>query len=119
MPAAFEPLESRTLLSAVSLQVIADTPSVQEGQAGSFTIHADRPVDHDTTVKIAMKGTARNGADYTRIPRQVVIPQGQDHVQVAVNTIDDILGEADEQVVLKLGHSRDYKVAIGKPTLAA
>lgn len=55
-------------------------------------------------VQYTIGGTATPGADYSPIPAVVVIPSGQDKVEITVNITNDLIIEGDETIVLTLNN---------------
>ncbi|MGI9160858.1 MAG: choice-of-anchor L domain-containing protein, partial [Saprospiraceae bacterium] len=55
-------------------------------------------------VQYTIGGTATPGADYSPIPAVVVIPAGQDKVEITVNITNDQILEGDETIVLTLNN---------------
>jgi hypothetical protein len=115
--ALVESLEPRMLMS-VTLDVSAPVATAYEGgSAGSFVIHASQPVEKDTPVAIRMSGTARNGRDYQRIARRLVIPAGSDSIEVPVNVINDTTPEPNRTATLSLVRSRRYEIGERKASV--
>ena len=65
------------------LHVTSSDGSWVLGQAAGLAVHADRLLDKNLTVRIALNGSAISDIDFTGLPTQVEIPAGQDFVRMA------------------------------------
>ncbi|MFN3216339.1 MAG: Calx-beta domain-containing protein [Acidimicrobiales bacterium] len=92
------------------LEIIAAQGTVNEGGQLTFTIEADRASNTDRTVIVAVGGTASAGSDYNTVPRDVVLPAGATTVNLTIQTLDDLLVETDETLVVSLVPRRRYDV---------
>lgn len=84
------------------LEIIAAQGTVNEGGQLTFTIEADRSSNTDRTVIVAVGGTASAGRDYNTVPREVTLPAGATTVNLTIQTLDDLLVEADETLTVSL-----------------
>jgi hypothetical protein len=76
--------------------------AAEGGSNGSFTITLTNPSSVATTILFTLTGTAINGNDYNAIPGTAVIPAGSVTVTVPVISIDDVITEPTETVVITL-----------------
>lgn len=84
------------------LEIIAAQGTVNEGGQLTFTVEADRSSNSDRTVIVAVGGTASSGSDYNTVPREVTLPAGATTVNLTVQTLDDLVVEPDETLVVSL-----------------
>ncbi len=132
--ACFERLESRLLLSAqppaVRVSILAteasaaETVAAQPPDTGTFTIYrktasGDAVTAGDLTVKFTRSGTASFGPTKDYIlsvggtpltATSVLIPNGQDHVDILLSPIGDSLAESAEKAVLTLATNAAYSL---------
>lgn len=91
--------------------VTATTPAASEsGTAGVFQLARTGPTDKAMRVSFALKGTAQNGVDYSKVGSYAVIPAGQSSVNVTITPTKDTIKEPTEDVILKLKASKLYEV---------
>ena len=95
--------------------VQASSPVTTEGAGTLFTLTRSTVTDTALIVRFAMSGTAANGTDYSAISSPLTIPANATTVNVAVNTLDDVIVELDETVILTVqtGGAPDY--VVGSP----
>jgi len=107
------------------LSIAANTSSVTQGGAASFTITADQAPSQATSVNFAVQGTAQAGQSYTPIVGEALLPAGQTKVVVTIQSLQtDITFEPTDMIVaqwpIKVG-TVDVKagnsVAPGAPIL--
>ena len=95
------------------VSISADAASVAEGNAAAFTVTADRAVDADLVVKLAVSEAA--GADHVAAENEgaatVTIPKGAAEAAFTVATVDDALDEPDGSVTVSLSPGGGYTVA--------
>ena len=114
-----EPFVSITAIDASAAETDAGDPS----NTGLFRITRTGSTDSAMTINLLRTGTATFGgtaADYTmkidgvtlNLPASgtVVIPAGQDHIDIEVTAIDNALAEANETVILTLAPSTVYNL---------
>ena len=80
-------------------------PTVVEGRTMVFELFSGTPVPYDVRVDYTVRDISRGateGEDYVAPSFTVTIPQGHDRAQIEVETIDDILYEGSEWLVLEL-----------------
>ncbi|MCS6959186.1 MAG: calcium-binding protein [Pseudanabaenaceae cyanobacterium SKYGB_i_bin29] len=82
--------------------------------AGVFRISRSGASNQDLLVTYNLTGTATNGADYVRLGNSVVIPAGQNFVDVIVSPLADNELEQVETVILTITSSPAY--TIGAPS---
>ncbi len=113
-PHFFEPLESRLLLSTVTIEALGD--AAEGGADGTVRITRDVTVG-DLTVKFALKGTAKLNRDFTLtdgindLRSSVVIPDGVAFVDVTIVAIDDLLAEPTEDIIFNLKKGSGYDLS--------
>ena len=82
-----------------------DAAKVYEGEIMVFELFTGTPVPYDVRVDYTVRDISRGataGEDYVEPSFSVIIPQGHDRAQIEVRTIDDILYEGTEWLVLEL-----------------
>jgi hypothetical protein len=93
------------------VSIAATSPDASEtGAHGEFLITLNAPVSTDVVVSYKIKGTAKNGKDYTRIPAKTRILQGNISAVVDVAPFADDVAEGAETVELMLNKSGKYVV---------
>lgn len=107
--------DSRTATGLGTLPIVSvaatDPKAAEPGtDTGEFTVTRSGGVGLDLVVGYSVGGSARNGADYTRLTGTVTIPQGQLSATIPVVPIDDSVWERDETVILTLLGSPRYRV---------
>lgn len=81
------------------------TDQAIEGCAsGKFIIGLPNPVSADSTIHYSIGGTAINGIDYQTISTSVIIPAGQDFVEIVIVPLADTLVEGPETVELTFNY---------------
>ena len=115
--AAVRILDNDPIVSIAAIDnVAAETPLGAPADTGTFRISRTTTTGN-LTVPFTRTGTATFGpkSDYTLsvggtslTTTSVVIPNGQDHVDITVEGVDDLIAEATETVVLTLGSSTAY-----------
>lgn len=87
------------------LNVTKAADGAEPSTNGAFTISlpAGYTAAEDVTVSYIVAGTADAGADYTAIASAVVIPAGQNSINVPVTVADDQIIEGTETVTFTLG----------------
>jgi subtilase family serine protease len=90
----------------------ADAAASEAGpDNGAFSVSRNGNTDLDLEVKLNVGGTATAGSDYESIAGSVVIPAGSESVAVPVITLDDLLAEADETVLLTIVSDPSYIIS--------
>lgn len=86
------------------LTVSATANAVEGASIGTFRINFSTGVTASENINVSytIAGTATNGTDYVTLGGSVVIPAGQPGVDVSVTTIDDMIIEGNETVILTL-----------------
>ncbi|BAZ00600.1 hypothetical protein NIES37_45950 [Tolypothrix tenuis PCC 7101] len=85
-----------------------------QGNAGQFQITRTGDKSKPLTVKYTIRGTAKNGKDYQKIPGEVTIPVGADTVAIAIQPQNHNLRQRLETVFLSLEnqpHSTSYMLS--------
>lgn len=81
------------------LTLSADSSSVTEGGAASFTITADQAPTRDTSVNFSVQGTAIPGQDYEPILGVALLKAGQTQVSVTLQSIEkDVTFEPTDMI---------------------
>ncbi|MCW5658842.1 MAG: tandem-95 repeat protein [Burkholderiaceae bacterium] len=82
---------------------LAGPASVVEGSnTGSYTVTLGQPAVSAVTVNLNYAGTATNGTDYTGVV-SVVIPAGASSATFDLATLDDVIADSGETIVVSLG----------------
>ncbi len=100
-----------------TLTVVATDPSAVENgvQTGIFTVYADKPFSTNTTVNIAVSGTATSGTDFTSLGTSFSFPSGQFSSNRTVTPVADGTAESPETVILDIAaNGTNYN--IGSPS---
>ncbi len=84
----------------ISITKVKDAAEPSTNGAFLVSLPAGITVAEAVTVNYTISGTATNGVDYTTLSGSVVIPAGQNSVNIPVNVIADNIVEGDETVVL-------------------
>ncbi|HMP83803.1 MAG TPA: Calx-beta domain-containing protein, partial [Verrucomicrobiota bacterium] len=84
--------------------------AVEGGDSGTFVFSRTGDTAQSLTVYLNTAGSAVSGGDYTPLPASVVIPVGQNSVNIPVNPVDDPAVEGDETVVASLIVHDTYRV---------
>lgn len=85
------------------LSITATTPTVTEnGAPGEFTITRVGSTVGALTVNATITGTATSGVDFTAPTLPVIIPDGAATAVVSIATLDDLIPEPSETVVVTL-----------------
>jgi len=99
----------------------ADALATEPGLAGGdldpavFVVARDRGTNLDLPVVLALRGTARNGVDYTALPARVVIPRGAFSTKIVLRPVADNLPEGPESVVIGIAPSPACLRAVWPP----
>jgi gliding motility-associated-like protein len=105
------------LLPAI-LTIRAITQADEAGTEGEFEVLTSNLFAANTSVTIAVSGTAINGTDYTTIGRSFVFPANTNSVIIPVSLIDDIDVEGNETVIISLVETNNLLVSVGSPAEA-
>lgn len=83
----------------ISIEAGDDEATEEDDEAVSvLTVSRDGPTDGALTVKLTIAGTATNGTDYETVASTVVIPDGEESVDIEVVAKDDSTLEGTETV---------------------
>ena len=92
-----------TQTPSVSFGALATTDAIEEGTLLNIALRLTGAVSTvDLTVALEASGTATEGDDYDRLPTLITIPAGKRTTTVELRTIDDLIDEDTETVVLDL-----------------
>ena len=97
----------------VIVEVSADAIDINEGQSSSFTITRKGDLSPSFTVEYWIRGTAKNGTDYTTISNSVNFSSGQESATVGINSSPDELTERIEQVYISLKSDAEQAFMLG------
>jgi hypothetical protein len=106
-----------TISIAASDNQAAETVSGDDANTGTFTISRTGSTDSNLTVSFSRTGTATYGStgDYTLsgnlTPLTVVIPAGQEYVDITVSPVDNFVAEPSETVILTLTANPAYNLS--------
>jgi len=89
-----------------TVNVTASTPTTTEGSSNPavFTFTRTGVMNQAVKVSYSLKGTAKNGQDYTTLNNFFIIPAGKTTGTVKINAIDDLKPENDETIILSLAN---------------
>lgn len=107
------------VLNIINTSPTANPNAVTAGRgefAGVFRIKREGNNSQDLLVTYNITGTATNGVDYVRLDNRVVIPAGQNFVDVIVSPLADNQLESVETVILTITSTTAY--TIGTPNTA-
>lgn len=93
----------------VSLAPLAE--DIGEGETAEFMIALNGPSSRDVIVRLSIKGTARNGRDYTRLQRRIRIPAGNVSTIVAIEAKTDRREEGVETVEISVKPNSKYGIS--------
>ena len=95
----------------------AETAAGEPANTGAFRISRTGNTTNPVTVSFTRSGTAKFGAkaDYTLsgnglTATTVVIPAGNDHVDITVTPVDNLVAEPNETVILTLKANKAYNL---------
>ncbi|AFY68492.1 Na-Ca exchanger/integrin-beta4 [Thalassoporum mexicanum PCC 7367] len=121
IPPAPEPI-----LPTVGIEATDSGASELTGDKGFFTITLSEAVATPVVVPITIpqgEGFSTNGIDYVNIPSSVtiptttqtgvVVPAGATSVIIEVVPVDDVVGEAEENVTVQIGAPAGFALATG------
>jgi hypothetical protein len=77
---------------------------------GRFLIALNAAIAKDLKVTYFIKGKSKNGKDYRKIAKKVVIPAGNVSAYVDIVPVDDSRKEGSEKVTLKLKKTAAYRL---------
>ncbi|SFM64442.1 Calx-beta domain-containing protein [Chitinophaga sp. YR627] len=87
------------LLPAISVTKVTDAAEPGTGGSFRFSLPTGITFTEDITVNYTTSGTALSGTDYTALSGSVVIPAGQQGINVPLSVIDDQIIEGNETVI--------------------
>lgn len=94
----------------VTLSAVQANASENGPTSGRFLIALDSATSKDMKVLYSISGKAKNGKDYDKIAKTVLIPAGNVSAYVDINPTDDAAKENTETVSLKLVKAASYKL---------
>ena len=101
-------------LNITNTSTVSNPDAVSAGSsnfAGIFRINRSGSNNsQDLLVTYNLTGTAANGADYARLDNSVIIPAGQNFVDVIVSPLADNEFESVESVILTITSSVNYTI---------
>lgn len=84
----------------ISVSVSSD--SVREGNSVTIGFTASASLSEDLTIDFSVSGTADEGFDYERVSRTIVMKSNSQFASFDLETLDDDILEADEEIVISL-----------------
>ena len=95
------------IVTSISTAFLADNDTtIYEGCGDAvLTIKLPVPSPVDSVIYFNIGGTATNGVDYVFLPDSVIIPTGQDSVNIVISAIFDGVNEGTETVSLNFPFS--------------
>jgi len=82
-----------------------DTVAIEGCNNAIITFHLANPATSPVTINHTVGGTAVEGVDYLDIPNNLVIPTGQNSLNITITPISDNISEATETVVITYTNS--------------
>jgi Ca2+-binding RTX toxin-like protein len=98
----------------ISIEAIDGIASELTFDTGVFAVSRTGGTAGDLVVDYQVTGTSTNGADYEFLPGKVTIPSGQTTAYISVIPIDDLTGEAIENVILTLTRAPNFRISTTK-----
>jgi len=92
-----------------AITILADSDTVIEGGAATFTVNASVASARDVDLAVTFGGTAIDGADVNH-PDGLVLPAGSTRLTVAVPTIQDDAIEADKTITAQVAPASGYTI---------
>jgi N-acetylneuraminic acid mutarotase len=111
----FVEIQSDENLPAVSIAASGD--ATESGNSGGFTISRTGSTHDPLTINYMIGGSAEEGTDYESLGGSVIIPAGQNSVEVSIDPIDDLLAEESESVTLTVAPGDTYEISESGATL--
>ncbi len=108
MNALLEAYRSHTLtlldddLGTVELLVVDEIAMEDGRKAGMLHVHRTGSLVNDQPVRLAVSGVAGNGSDYVVIPPEVIIPAGEEVLELPIIPVDDPIQEFMEDVRVRI-----------------
>jgi PKD repeat protein len=94
------------------LAITTATPTIPEaGGRGVFTVTRTGNLGLPMTIPYSISGKALNGVDYARLWGSVTLPVGVATNTIALDSVDDLLKEGDEDVNLLLKSDTHWNVS--------
>lgn len=91
------------------LTIVTNNPTASEpSNAGSLTITRTGDATVPLTVNYRVTGSAQAGVDYTSLGGGLTFAAGQTSTNLAITPLNDLIGEADELVIVTLVGSTNY-----------
>ncbi|GEM_PF-1017535 len=108
-----------TVTEPTDLSLSASIPDAAElgPVVGQFTLQRVGDLSVPMTVYLDISGIASNGVDYVTMSNAVVIPAGQDTLQLPVTPFLDLKTEGDESVIFTLVSNAAYTIQSGPATV--
>ena len=77
---------------------------------GVFTVSRTGSTNKALNIVFTIRGSAKNGIDYKKIAKSVLIPAGKSSVTIKINPIDDDRVEIPETITLVLNPNENYVI---------
>jgi hypothetical protein len=100
-------------LPTVTIKAVDGRASEAGKNTGRFRIRRSGDTASALKVRYTIKGTAKNGKDYTKLSKSVTIPANRTSVTIRVRPSDDTIKERKETVKVVLSARSTYQ--LGKP----
>ncbi len=99
---------------SAELSIKANTTTINENpiDKGVFTVSLDKVTTKDTVINYSITGTTKNGSDYTNLAGTVTILAGKTTATIDVDTVDDVLVEGDEKLIITIDSTNNSNVII-------
>ncbi|RFM31935.1 Calx-beta domain-containing protein, partial [Chitinophaga silvisoli] len=87
-----------------TFSIVKTADAAEPTTNGSFTLSYPPNITayEDVTITYTISGTATAGTDYTALTGSVTIPAGKNSAVIAVNVIDDLVYEGNENITITL-----------------
>ncbi len=89
-----------------------DSVAAEPGDDGQFTVLMSGISDSDTVVNYVLTGSATNGSDFTTLSGNVTIAAGATTATIDIETVDNVILEGYETVIVTLTGTDDGDVAV-------
>ena len=115
-PAVVNVTDDDTALVSI---IASDSTASEPDNDGEFTVIMSAASDKDTIVNYLVTGTAGEGDDYTTLSGSVTIAAGTTSATIALETLDDLVLEDNETVIVTLTGTLDPDAAVDTSTNVA
>ncbi len=102
----------------VEVGVSASAEKIKENERAVFTITRRGDAGEPLTLRYTLTGSAISGLDYRALPGTITLPAGTKETTIALEIVDDKIGEPDKTLTLELAPEASYYLTGGVATLA-